>query len=166
MTAFGHLGTDLAVAPHLVAHDAQALDLNARMVPLTAHLRRLLADHGVPEPERDVAGDLSTLTGRENLAQALLLRLLTPRGALAALGHATYGSRLHELIGQNKTESLRLLCRAFVLEAVRQEPRVEDAATDLAFDPASEDGSTFVFTLGVRPLAGGDPVTLGLELAL
>ena len=36
-------GTDLAVAPHLVAHDAQALDLDLREVELTAHLRRLLA---------------------------------------------------------------------------------------------------------------------------
>jgi phage baseplate assembly protein W len=160
------LGTDLVVAPHLVAHDAQALDLSSRGVVLTAHLRRLWADHGVPEPATDAAGDLAKLTGRENLAQALLLRLLTPRGALAPLGHPAYGSRLGELIGQNKTESLRLLCRAFVLECVRQEPRVEDAATELTFDPASEDGSTFVFTLGVRPVAGGDPVTLGLELAL
>jgi len=164
MTAFAHLGTDLAVAPHLVAHDAQTLDFDPRLVPLTAHLRRLLADHGQPEPLR--TADLGTLSGRENLAQALLLRLLTPRGALTALGHPEYGSRLHELIGRNKTESLRLVCRAFVLEAVRQEPRVEDAATDLVFDPASEDGSTFVFTLGVRPVAGGDSVTLGLELAL
>jgi phage baseplate assembly protein W len=158
------LGTDLAVAPYFVAHDAQALDLNSRQVPLTAHLGRLLADHGEPEPLG--AADLGTLSGRENLAQALLLRLLTPRGALAALGHPDYGSRLHELIGHNKTESLRLICRAFALDAVRQEPRVEDAATELTFDPASEDGSTFVFTLGVRPVAGGDPVTLGLELAL
>lgn len=164
MTAFAHLGTDLAVAPGFVAHDAQALDLNRRQVALTAHLTLLLADHGEPEPLQ--TADLSTLTGRENLAQALLLRLLTPRGALAALGHPDYGSRLSELIGRNKTESLRLLCRAFALEAVRQEPRVEDAATELTFDPESEDGSTFVFTLGVRPVAGGDAVTLGLELAL
>jgi phage baseplate assembly protein W len=160
------LGTDLAVAPNFIAHDAQALDLTRRAVSLTPHLRRLWADHGVPDPATDQAGDLTTLTGRENLAQALLLRLLTPRGALAALGHPGYGSRLGELIGQNKTESLRLLCRAFVLETVRQEPRVEDAATELTFDPQSEDGSTFVFTLGVKPVAGGDPVTLGLELAL
>jgi phage baseplate assembly protein W len=164
MTAFAHLGTDLAVAPHFVAHDAQALDVNARPVALSAHLRRLLDDHGEPDPLG--AADLGLLSGRENLAQALLLRLLTPRGALAALGHPGYGSRLHELVGRNKTESLRLLCRAFALEAVRQEPRVEDAVTQLAFDPASEDGSTFVFTLGVRPVAGGDAVTLGLELAL
>jgi phage baseplate assembly protein W len=164
MTAFGHLGTDLAVAPHFVAHDAQALDLGARAVPLTPHLERLLADHGEAEPVQ--AADLDLLAGRENLAQALLLRLLTPQGALAALGHPGYGSRLHELVGQNKTESLRLLCRAFALEAVRQEPRVEDAATELTFDPASEDGSTFVFTVGVRPVAAGDPVILGLELAL
>lgn len=164
MTAFASLGTDLAVAPQLVAHDGQALDLGERPVPLTAHLGRLLADHGRPEAPQ--AADLATMAGRENLAQAVLLRLLTPAGSLTALGHAGYGSRLHELLGRNKTEALRMLCRALVLECVRQEPRVEDAATELAFDPAREDASTFVFTLGVRPVAGGDPVTLGLELAL
>ena len=164
MTAFAHLGTDLLVAPGFVAHDAQALDLSERGVPLGAHLRRLLADHGRPDPSG--AADLAILEGRENLAQALLLRLLTPQGSLTSLGHPDYGSRLYQLIGERKTDTLRLLCRALVLECVRQEPRVEDAAGELTFDPEREDVSSFVFTLGVRPVAGGDPVTLGLELAL
>lgn len=166
MSRFDHLGTDLAVVPGLVAHDAQALDLTARERPLTPLLRRLLAGHGLPEPPGDRAADLQPIDERENLAQSLVLRLLTPRGSLAALGHRDYGSRLNELIGEHKTDALRNRCRAFVLECVAQEPRVEDEATELAFDPEREDAASFVFTLGVRPVAGGDPVTLGLELAL
>ena len=164
MSRFAHLGTDLAVVPGLAAHDAQALDITHAERPLTPLLRRLLAAAGQEHPPG--AADLATIAERENLAQALVLRLLTPRGTLAALGHPGYGSRLGELVGRRKTSSLRALCRAFVLECVAQEPRVEDAATELSFDPLQEQVDSFVFVLGVRPVAGGDPVTLGLELGL
>ena len=53
------------------------------------------------------------------------MRLLTPRGELAELGHPEYGSRLHELIGTPNTETRRGLAKLFVLEASRQEPRIE-----------------------------------------
>jgi phage baseplate assembly protein W len=160
------LGTDLAVVPLFVAHDAAEIDLTRTERPLTTHLRALLTELGGTEPPFDTSADLATLSGRENLAQALILRLLTPRGSLAELGHAAYGSRLHELIGQNKTSALRNLCRAHVLEAVIQEPRVEDTATTLEFDVAAETASSFVLTLGVRPREGGDPVDLALEVGL
>jgi phage baseplate assembly protein W len=110
--------------------------------------------------------DLATIDGRENLAQALTLRLLTPRGSLADLGHAEYGSRLGELIGGRKTEALRALCRAYVLEAVAQEPRVEDTAVSLEFDIPSEGPSEFRFVLAVQPRTGEDIVTLDLVAAL
>ncbi len=151
------LGTDLLVTPTGVAHDASALDLVRR----TRVLRQRL-------PGRDALEVTSvvTVSGRENLAQALMLRLLTPRGALAELGHASYGSRLHELIGRNKTPALRNLCRAFILEVVAQEPRVEDEALELSFHPDEETGSSFVFTLAVRPRAGEAPIGLTLEVGL
>ena len=153
---FDYLGTDLVVAPFLTAHDASAMDLNTRRRPIRGRLI----------PAATEAIDFATITGRENLAHALLLRLLTPRGSLAELGHAQYGSRLHELIGRRKTSALRDLCRAFVLEVVAQEPRVEDKAVALVFDPAAETAESFVFTVAVRPVDGGDPVQLGLEVGL
>jgi phage baseplate assembly protein W len=155
--AFEYLGTDLAVAPYLVAHDASAMDLTT--VERQVRGRALSGSTAV--------SDFRTIGGRENLAHALLLRLLTPRGSLADLGHATYGSRLHELIGRPKTSALRDLCRAFVLEVVAQEPRVEDKAVALVFDPAAETIDSFVFTLVVRPIAaedGGDGAPLQLDL--
>ena len=142
------LGTDIAVTPFFVAHDAAALDV----VPV--------------QRVKTGAVDLASLSGRENLAQALLLRLLTPRGSLAALGHAAYGSRLHELIGRPKTPAQRDLCRAFVLEVVAQEPRVVDKAVALEFDVQAETVDSFVFTLVVQPKSGDAPVGLSLEVAL
>jgi phage baseplate assembly protein W len=150
------LGIDLAVVPNLVAHDAAEVDLVRQP---RAVLRPL------PDEKRE-RYDLAVLKDRENLAQALILRLLTPRGSLAALGHAAYGSRLHEIIGERKTDALRNLCRAFVLEVVAQEPRVEDKAVELLFDPLAETQSSFVFTLSVQPRTGGDPLAVSVEVGL
>jgi phage baseplate assembly protein W len=151
------LGTDLLVIPTMAAHDASALDLVGR----ARVLRRRM-----PGSDALEVTDLATVAGRENLAQALTLRLLTPRGSLAELGHAAYGSRLHELIGRNKVEALRNLCRAFILEVVAQEPRVEDQAVELTFHPDEETASSFVFTLAVTPRAGEAPIGLSLEVGL
>jgi phage baseplate assembly protein W len=70
--------------------------------------------------------DLVPLTGVENLQQALLLRFLTQQGELAHLGHRTYGSRLHTLIGEPNTEATRNRARLFALEALQEEPRVAE----------------------------------------
>lgn len=152
----GQLGTDLFVTARFATHDAASIDLQRRSTPV----RR-----PAPGAANEVA-DLAVVSGRENLAQALILRLLTPRGSLAALGHAEYGSQLHTLIGRDKTEELRKLCRAYVLEVVAQEPRVEDKALELFFDPASETVSSFAFTLVVQPEGGDELVGLSLEFDL
>jgi len=146
-------GSDLAVVPNMVAVDASELDL-------TTQIRVI---RGTPLP---VVTDLGVLTSRQNLAQALLIRLLTPVGTLAGLGHTAYGSQLHLLIGHRKTEELRNLCRAYVLEAIAQEPRILPKASELQFSPDEETYNSFVFTVAVQPIASGDPVSLGLEVAL
>lgn len=178
------LGTDLRVVlgpPGMSAYDAAALDLRTRptppqrVAPRPGFVRTPPADPPADprpqgwQPEPPGAGeltDLDTIGGRENVGQALMLRLLTPKGALAGLGHAGYGSRLGELVGQGKTEALRGLCRAYILEAVREEPRVQDKPLAITFDPAREQPSDFVVEIAVLPVSGGDPVALGLEVAL
>ena len=146
------LGTDLRVVlgpPTMAAHDSSALDLRL----------------GAGNVDRSLGGPM-LLGGRHNLGQALILRMLTPRGTLADLGHASYGSRLHELIGTNKNESNRALCKAFVLEVVAQEPRVNDKAVAFEFDIASEGPSELRFTLTVQPVDGSAPFTIGLGVEL
>jgi phage baseplate assembly protein W len=149
-------GTDLAVVPNMVAVDASELDLTMQI--------RVIRGGRAGAP--DAVTDLAVLNSRQNLAQALLIRLLTPVGTLKGLGHAAYGSNLGLLIGRRKTEELRNLCRAYVLEAIAQEPRILPKATALQFSPDEETYDTFVFTVAVQPVGGGDPVSLGLEVAL
>ena len=70
--------------------------------------------------------DLATLDGADNLRQALLLRLLTPVGELAALGHPSYGSRLFELLGERNTERTRNRAKLYTLQALAAEPRIQE----------------------------------------
>lgn len=152
MSEVSPLGTDLRVVlgpPTMAAHDTAALDLRL----------------GAGNVDKSLSGPM-LLSGRHNVGQALILRLLTPRGELAGLGHAAYGSRLHELIGTNKTEATRARCKAFVLEVIAQEPRVDDTAVAFAFDIESEGPSELRFTATVRPVDGSDPVTVGLGVGL
>lgn len=146
------LGTDLRVLlgpPAMGAHDGSLLDLR---------IGAGVADRAADGP--------ALLDGRHNLGQALVLRLLTPRGALAGLGHAAYGSRLHELVGERKDEASRARCKAFVLEAVAAEPRVEDTVVELVFDLASEGPSELRFLLTVQPVTGDAPVSVALGVDL
>lgn len=70
------------------------------------------------------ASDLQGVTGVDNLQQALLVRFLTQVGELEPLGHPSYGSRLHELVGELNTETTRNRARLFALQALQAEPRI------------------------------------------
>lgn len=144
------LGKDLRVLPFFSAHDTSALDL--------VSTERLA--------NSNTTKDVASFSGRENLAQALTLRLLTPRGSLKALGHASYGSRLHELVGRLKNDSNRNLCRLFVLQTVAQEPRVENKAVAFSFDIQRETPSSFYFDLAVKPINSDETLAISLELGL
>ena len=63
--------------------------------------------------------------GIDNLTQALANRLKTRKGELAALGHPDYGSRHHELIGEPNVDRTRNLIKLYILQALRDEPRIE-----------------------------------------
>jgi phage baseplate assembly protein W len=103
-------GTDLKLLPHVDRQKSSRDPGN---------------DLSVVERRETGQIDLETLTGADNLAQALLLRFLTPMGEMAQLGHPDYGSRLVELIGQLNTETNRNLAKLYVLQALSLEPRVE-----------------------------------------
>lgn len=52
-------------------------------------------------------GDVSTVRGVQNLKQAVMARLLTPKGSL--LLHPNYGSELHKIIGKNTLGVARMI---------------------------------------------------------
>ena len=68
--------------------------------------------------------DLAPVQGVDNAMQAVVNRIKTERGELAALGHPGYGSRHHELIGQPNSENNRNLVKLYILQALAQEARI------------------------------------------
>lgn len=160
------LGTDLALTTLFAADEWGAHDLgpvlSRRGRRVTASV--LPAGPGAPVPDPT---DLATLTGRQNLAQSLILRLLTPLGTLGPLGHPGYGSRLGELVGRSNDPGARFLARRYVLEAMAQESRA--ALVALTFDDqATADPGTLGFTAVVQPLLDGTPAgePIGLAVAV
>jgi phage baseplate assembly protein W len=69
--------------------------------------------------------DLLTTDGVGAIEQAIINRLKTRKGELAPLGHAGYGSRHHELLGEPNVERVRNLIKLYVMQALRDEPRIE-----------------------------------------
>ena len=72
------------------------------------------------------ASDLETISGREDLVQALKLRLLVSRGELTELGHPRYGSRVRDLIGDPLDSANLELLRRYVRKTLLEDPRVEE----------------------------------------
>lgn len=98
------------------------------------------SDLAVKRREQTDRDDLDTLSGADNLRQALLLRFLTPVGELEQLGHPGYGSRLFELMGEPNNPANRNRAKLFTLLALQSEPRVEETlsvevTTDRRLDP-------------------------------
>jgi phage baseplate assembly protein W len=84
--------------------------------------------------------DIGVVGGRANLVQSLILRLKTERGELESLGHPDYGTRHLALVGEPNTETTRNLLKLYVLEALRQEPRLERVdRVDVRPAPGRED---------------------------
>jgi phage baseplate assembly protein W len=109
-------------------------------------------------------GDLALVDGRANLAQAILMRLLTAVGELAPLGHAEYGCRLGELVGRPNSETTRNLARLHVLEALQGEPRIAEVREVAVTSRAGERGMIDV-VVRVVP-AGADTVVVAGPLTL
>lgn len=71
-------------------------------------------------------GDIGRVSGLDNLAQALQLRLLTDEGLLSELGHPRYGSRLGRLIGERLDRASVELLRRYARKALLQDGRVAE----------------------------------------
>ncbi|MFO7497050.1 MAG: hypothetical protein R6X05_15610 [Desulfobacterales bacterium] len=135
-------------------------------IRLQVHHRDFRPVYRVPSERRPGPGGLGTRLdmalsrGRDNLAQAIIIRLLTPRGELAGLGHPDYGSRLHELVGRVNTETSRNLARLYILESLQQEPRIEAVAA-LTVGPTPQRRSSITVELQVKPVGRSTVLTVG-----
>jgi hypothetical protein len=139
------------------------LDLN---LSLRAHGWRLAGPgmHLDLTPAQGTSGrlqDLGRVKGRTNLAQALVLRLLTEKGELATLGHADYGSEHLRLIGEPNTQANRNLLRLYILDALRRELRVASVAELRIERPQGTQGLDTV-DIHISLIVRDDPVPLSL----
>jgi len=86
-----------------------------------------------PRPNQEGSIDLAqgtngleTVSGIDNLAQALTLRLLVDEGELAVFGHPRYGSRIRELLGATLDRANLELMRRYVRQTLLSDPRVAE----------------------------------------
>lgn len=146
-----------------MASDALLIDLKLRLVDaraLSIYRTQATRKREVVGGRSRIAQDFTLVRGRDNLAQAVILRLLTPRGELAALAHPQYGSRLPELIGRQRTETTRNLAKLYVIEALKQERRIaEIVRVEVSDQPG--DRHRINISLQVRPIDNTAIVDLG-----
>jgi phage baseplate assembly protein W len=161
--SYSRLGTDLALTRYVGTASNVPLEVADSWGALD-----LAVGHGGKGGLRAYAGalDLVTVSGRQNLAQALILRLLTPVGSLEHLAHATFGSRLHTLIGALNDGSTRNRARLYTLEALEQEPRIRRPVLDLDVRTASANPDVLEISFSVLPIDDADPLALALEVTL
>lgn len=158
--SYRRLGSDLALTRYAGTASAVALE----SADSWGSLDLQIAAGGPTGRNGDLVG-LRAASGRENLAQALTLRLLTKQGSLTELGHPQYGSRLVNLIGHENNETNRHLARLYTLEALGQEPRVRDV-TGLAVETVPGQPDTIRISFSVLPVDDDDPLALALEVTL
>lgn len=104
--------------------------------------------------------DFTLVSDNANLAQAIILRLLTPKGELAALAHPDYGSRLPELIGRQRTETTRNLAKLYIIESLKQERRIAEI---VKVDVEDQPGDRFRINIfiQVKPVNDSNIIDLG-----
>jgi phage baseplate assembly protein W len=110
--------------------------------------------------------DLTAATGLDNLEQAIANRLKTRKGELASLGHPDYGSRHHELIGEPNVERTRNLIKLYVLQALRDEPRIERVLSAVVRAEQSPPRDTVRIELGLRVIGAPTPLNLVIPFSL
>jgi phage baseplate assembly protein W len=156
------LGADIALTRYVGT--ASSVELSSADSWHGLDLAVVPASRGRKQPTADVS-DLGVVEGRSNLGQALIVRLLTPLGSLAPLGHPEYGSRLGELIGRECNDATRNLARLYTIQALRQEPRLRELS-GLAVETTQDAPDTIRIGFSVVPRGDDEPLSLGLEVKL
>jgi phage baseplate assembly protein W len=110
--------------------------------------------------------DLAIADGVDNLEQAIADRLKTYKGELASLGHPDYGSRHHELIGEPNVERTRNLIKLYVLQALRDEPRIVEVLSATVRAEHSPPRDSVRIEIAVKVVGTPEPLSLTLPFSL
>jgi len=110
--------------------------------------------------------DLEASDGITTFVQAVANRLKTRKGELAALGHPEYGSRHHELIGEPNVDRTRNLIKLYVLQALRDEPRIEKVLAASVRAEHAPPRDTVRIELELRVIGTPTPLNLVVPFSL
>jgi phage baseplate assembly protein W len=111
--------------------------------------------------------DLATIKGLDNLAQAIINRLMTRQGELAALGHPNYGSRLHKLVGEQNNQRSQALAELYIRECLAQEPRITEVLEIIFVTPKTVfERNTLKITINIKPVGTDNPSPVSIALNL
>ncbi|MDI9645043.1 MAG: DUF2634 domain-containing protein [Candidatus Verstraetearchaeota archaeon] len=126
---------------------------------------RLKIDNFGADLAVDPSGDLGTVEGIENLAQAIVCRLSTEIGEMADLGHSEYGSRLNEAIGETRSDrTLKLIQRA-IASSLAGERRIREVLS-ISTTLDVKDPNLVSIEITVVPTTGGGPISITYPLRL
>jgi phage baseplate assembly protein W len=110
-------------------------------------------------------GDFDTVADEDNLAQAIIARLATDEGELYDIGHADYGSRLHDVIGEVNNATTRQRIKAKVEECLVQETRIKQVVNiNVVTDP--DDPHAVDIEIAIVPIKGSDYLTVSFPFRL
>lgn len=123
-------------------------------------------DADLVSARRGAFRDLALTSGIDNLTQAIANRLKTRRGELASLGHPNYGSRHHELMGEPNVERTRNLIKLYVLQALRDEPRIDKVLSATVKAEHTPPRDTVRIELSVRVVDQATPLNLVVPFSL
>jgi phage baseplate assembly protein W len=110
-------------------------------------------------------GDFDTVADEDNLAQAIIARLATDEGELYDIGHADYGSRLHDVIGEVNNATTRQRIKAKVEECLVQETRIKQVA-NINVVPDPDDPHAVDIEIAIVPIKGSDYLTVSFPFRL
>ncbi|ADH03183.1 baseplate protein [Bacillus phage W.Ph.] len=101
--------------------------------------------------------DLKTCRGIENLKQAILIRLLTPKGSY--LNHPKYGSTLSDIMGSKKTEEVTLRAVNEIERCIRTDGRVKHVERG----SNSFDGNTLTVEMSIYTITTEEAFTFAVS---
>lgn len=126
---------------------------------------RQTSDREFVDLKSSLRSDLQTVEGVENLAQAIINRLLTRRGELAHFGHPNYGSRLYLLIGELNNIRQQAKAELYIRECLAQEPRIEKVS-EISFAPLQrgQGRDSIRVLIRVKPIGDFDEFSIILPI--
>lgn len=131
---------------------------------LKTDLRLTFKESGGVDLDWSTDTGATTVSGKDNLIQALTMRLIVYRGHLEQLGHQRYGSRVADLIGEPMDRANLELLRRYVRQAIKEDPRV-DEVTELSVTARPDVPGAVDVRARIKAITG-DAVELGLALDL